>query len=38
MSGRKPAVAPTKVIDVILKFKDKIVQIGENGEKSKTIF
>jgi len=34
MSGRKPAVAPAVVIDVVLQFKERIVQI-ENGEKSK---
>ena len=35
MSGRKPAVAPTKVIEVVLQFKDRIVRIDENDEKSK---
>ncbi|CAI6373556.1 unnamed protein product [Macrosiphum euphorbiae] len=33
MSGRKPAVAPTKVIEVVLQFKDRIVRIDENDEK-----
>lgn len=35
MSGRKPAVAPTMVIDAVLQFKERVIQIDENGEKSK---
>lgn len=35
MSGRKPAVAPEIVINAVLQVKERIIQIGENGEKSK---
>jgi len=35
MSGKKPDVAPAVVIDIVLQFKERIVEIGENGEKSK---
>lgn len=35
MSGRKPSVSPAVIIDAGLQFKDRVVHIGINGEKSK---
>jgi len=35
MGGRKGAVAPTVVVDVVLLYKDEEVVTNSNGEKSK---
>jgi len=35
MGGRKPSVPPAVVIDAVLKFKNRVVHIDMNGEKSK---
>lgn len=35
MRGRKPTLAPTLIIDAILHFKNEIIDIGNDGEKSK---
>lgn len=31
MSGRKPTVAPAAVVDIVLQFKERVIEIGENG-------
>lgn len=35
MVGRKTSVSPAAVMDAVLKFKDRVVHIDLNGEKSK---
>jgi len=35
LSGRKPSVPPAAVIDAVLQFKNRVVHIDMNGEKSK---
>lgn len=37
MSGRKPSVPPAAVMDAVLQFKNRVVHIDINGEKSKSI-
>jgi len=38
MVGRKPSLPPATVIDAILNFKDRVVHIDENDEKSKYLY
>lgn len=33
MVGRRPAIQPSVVIDTVLKFKDQVVCVDENGVK-----
>jgi len=37
MGGRKPAVAPSKVIDAIVHFKNRVIYTDVNGEISEYI-
>lgn len=35
MVGRKPALSPSVIIDAVLYFKDKVISIDDDGNKSK---
>lgn len=37
MRGRKPAVDPDVILSAVLRFKERVIIIDENGQKSKSL-